>query len=94
MARKLTIADIVDGYDHDDWAGYGYLGARRDDLTDIEATRAMDERAVAEANARGWTPEQFFNWLDSKNGRWFAESFFHSPDSFERDVPGLMKVPE
>ena len=87
----LTVADIEAGYANPDWLGYGYLGERRSGMTDTARVDALDARIVAEANARGWTPAQFFDWLNSKNGRWAAEAWFHS-DTFERDLPKLMQV--
>jgi hypothetical protein len=80
----LTITNITDAYNDDRWLGFGYLGAR-DTMTDTVQTTA-DKVVVKHANARGWTPEVFFEWLNSKSGRWFGDTV-HGPARWtQRDM--------
>lgn len=86
-ATKLTTDDIHRAADDDRWAGYGYLGERRNhfaganerglspQLADAEITVA-DQIVIAHANAQGWTYEDLFAWANSKNGRYFADEIF------------------
>lgn len=67
----LTTDHINDGYDNPQWCGVGYLGER----TYLPETtrRTADKVVLRHANDRGWTPEVFFEWLNSKCGRWFCD---------------------
>jgi hypothetical protein len=83
----LTTADIILGYQNDEWEGFGYLGERRhqDEAAVVEADRV----ALAAANKAGLDAEQFFYWLNSKNGRWFGDCMFGANGQHaERYVPG------
>lgn len=63
--------DITRAYSNPEWAGHGYLNARKH-LSVAERAEA-DRFAINEANRRGWTKAQFFEWLNSARGRHFAD---------------------
>ncbi len=77
---NLTVQDIEAGYETDGWLGFGYLGERRNAA---EAARsgewefanvtAADTLALEVANAKHWSRSRFFQWLNSKDGRWFGD---------------------
>jgi hypothetical protein len=78
----LTTADILAGYDNDEWMGFGYLGERRNaqDTSDPEATPATPERIAAvdalildAANAQGWDRARLFQWSNSRAARHWAD---------------------
>ena len=72
---KITKADISAGYNSPNWNGSGYLGERRNALGNPQAIARADARLLREANAAGWTHEQFFAWLNSENGRWYGDAW-------------------
>lgn len=74
--NTLTIDDIEAGYEHDDWQGHGYLGARQHTATTRKGRArvdAADEALLARANAQGWTADELFAFVNSKAGRWYGE---------------------
>ena len=86
----LIQADLEAGYDNDEWLGHGYLGVRESYLqgearhlielrTAITKIEIADELVLAEANRRGMSRHRFFDWLNSKNGRWTADELIGSP---------------
>lgn len=80
----ITAAHIAEGYENPDWLGYGYLGARQSMSATVRAT--ADRVVVRMANERGWTPEVFFEWMNSKCGRWFGDAT-HGPSRWtQRDM--------
>lgn len=85
---KITEADIVAGYNHPDWNGHGYLGERRNAGAGAQLIAAADARLLHEANAAGWSQEQFFTWLNSKYGRWYGDAWFGGSKgaALERDI--------
>jgi hypothetical protein len=99
----LTQADIEAGYDRPEWANFGYLGERQSFLTstDPEAparpdrVAAADARLLAEANARGWTAEQLFEWANSKPGRWYGDLWFGNDGTpSDRMIADVLVLPE
>lgn len=72
--------------DRDDFAGFGYIGARRNQLDGSDAecparpdlVAAVDAWIVARAQLAGWTEEQLFDWANSRDGRFFADVVFGS----------------
>lgn len=85
----LTVADITAGYEHADYNGWGYLGARAsygyeyaDSMGDeLAAIDHADAIILANAEANGWDAETLFHWLNSKKGRWFGDLAFGGPAS-------------
>ena len=85
-AQALTLADLIAGYNHEDFGGYGYLGGRRDALSNlaykVDITAGLAEIAAADqfvldtANSRGWDAERLFQWANSRDGRHFADDAF------------------
>lgn len=77
--RDLTPDDIEEGYANEGWLGYGYLGIKEKAHGKVHGVGAATLKAQADrvlleqANAEGWTPEQLFDWLNSKLGRWYGE---------------------
>lgn len=87
----LTTANIEYAYQREEWQGFGYLGERRAQLANgrDEEVRAADEKALAAANAERLTGEQFFEWLNSRTGRWYGDSMFGNyGDHAEKYLPG------
>ena len=85
--KALTTKDIEAGYENAEWLGFGYLGERRNRLTTTDpemgtkATRvamvkAADRALLKIVNEKGWTADELFAWLNSKNGRWYGDAFF------------------
>lgn len=76
----LTVADIEAGYENPGWLGFGYLGDRQrakaalasGDWT-VDNIEEADAMALRIANEKGWTAERFFEWLNSRDARWFAD---------------------
>jgi hypothetical protein len=83
---KLTVQDILAGYDNDEWLGFGYLGERSNALDGSdpesparpERVALVDQFIVDQANARGWTADRLFTWLNSKDARHFADQALSS----------------
>lgn len=74
-----------------EWLGFGYLGERRNALSDSDPESPARPEFVAEVDARlldfvrreGWTQRELFNWANSKYGRWFGDVVFGSvPGTF------------
>ena len=90
----LTLDDLEAGYDNEKWAGHGYLLVRERAMAKAAGRVTMtglDARVLAFANAERWSLSDLFDFTDSKNGRWLAESFLHGPESTrERDFKALM----
>lgn len=79
-AQTITTHDIEAGYEHDGWLGFGYLGERRHARAalvscewTIDNIEEADEMAVKIANEKGWSSARFFDWVNSKDGRWYAD---------------------
>jgi hypothetical protein len=79
-APALTVEDIEAAYQNDGWLGFGYLGGRqsaREAIASGEWTidniAEADALALRIANEKGWTAERFFEWMNAKLGRWFAD---------------------
>lgn len=89
QAAPLTTADIERMYDHEDWAGHGYL-FERSYQDDAEKVAAADAWALAAANEAGMTFEQMFEWANSKPGRWFGDCVFGGNGHHaEKYLPGV-----
>lgn len=60
---------------HDEWLGFGYIGARLAWLErgDEAAVAAADAQVLRLADAAGWDAERLFAWANSKDGRWYAD---------------------
>lgn len=83
----LTVADIEAGYTNDAWLGFGYLGGRRNAIDAVrsgewESARVTeaDTMVLSVANAKGWDRARLFDWLNSKDGRWYADMTLGSDD--------------
>lgn len=73
----------------DGFLGFGYLGGRLSAESaasagewpggpTLAAIAAADEAALAIANAKRWNRERLFTWLNSKDGRWYADEVLGS----------------
>jgi hypothetical protein len=86
---ELTQANIEYAYNREEWLGFGYLGERENAHAEGKDVSAADAAALAAANKAGLTGEQFFYWLNSKNGRWFGDCWFGANGQHaERYAPG------
>lgn len=92
--------DVFEQMSRDDrWLGHGYLGARRNalDTSDSDAIVApavvdeADRLAVERANAQDLTYDAFFDWANSKVGRWFGDTMFGGGPRthIEKVLPGV-----
>jgi hypothetical protein len=81
--KGLTIDDLVAGYGHPEYLGFGYLGERGRAAAHPVTVRVADRAALERANALGWTPAQLFAWANSRDGRWYADEAISST----ADVP-------
>jgi len=95
QSTPLTRDDIQLAYGNGEWKGYGYLGERSRAAVTISHLEAVDNAALAVANAKRWTAAQLFDWLDSKLGRWYAESALYPMpgQSLEAIAAEFVKVP-
>jgi hypothetical protein len=93
----LTTADLEAMYRNDEWEGFGYLGGRRNALSNEdpespaqpERVAEADAKALAEANRLGMTAEDLFEWANSKAGRWYGDCMFGGAGRHaERYLPG------
>jgi hypothetical protein len=93
----FTTADLEAMYRNDEWLGFGYLGERRNELTSRDAesparpdlVAIADNMAIAEANRLGLTPAEFFDWANSKLGRWYGDCMFGGNEQHaESYLPG------
>jgi len=83
-SNGITTQDILDGYDNPEWLGWGYFGERQGWLTSDdpecpaqpERVAQVDMAIVAEANRRRWTARRLFRFLNSRDGRHFADAMF------------------
>ena len=81
MTGEVTVDDLLSGYDDSRWLGFGYLGARRNELSERpERVRLADLIVVKVANEQGWDRETLFHWANSKLGRWFGDAVFGSTE--------------
>ena len=85
--KNLTAEVFATMQAHPDYEGFGYIGGR---LAQIEMVRSgevpavegdhyldqADLMAIESANQQGLTAEQFFQWANSKRGRWYADCWF------------------
>jgi hypothetical protein len=97
-APALTVKDIEAGYTNDAWLGFGYLGGRRNAAEAVRSgewefanVTAADELALRIANEKHWTPERFFQWLNSKDGRWFAGATIGCDEFDEERAAALVR---
>lgn len=85
----LTTDDLNLMAEHPDFAGFGYIGARRNMLTGPwdpechtpEESRALvakaDAQILGRANDLGLTAEELFTqWANQKIGRWYGDCWF------------------
>ena len=68
---KFTAADIAAARKDPRWGGWGYLG-ERDSMNPAMKAR-IDGILVDAANDQGWTPEELFQFCNSRPGRHFAD---------------------
>lgn len=90
----FTIQSIEDMKQNEEWGGYGCLGERdnvRDSVKsgerpaeDLQKVAETDAKIVEYANARGVSEAQLFDWLNSRNGRHFADQMFGWPGTTEQ----------
>lgn len=86
-----TIEDLREAFKtfvyHDDYLGYGYLGERRDMVDRIqenpadaakltERLDAADQLILDIMQRNQWSTEDLFTFVNSKSGRYFADSVF------------------
>jgi hypothetical protein len=71
---ELTVQDLHDALERPDHFGWGYASSSVSD----RCRDRIDRYVVKRANAQGWTPEQLFDWSNSKHGRWLWDSILTS----------------
>jgi len=79
VATTLTVEHIEAGYADDRWLGHGYLGGRAIETRTAagrELVAAADALVLEVANAAGWTADELFDFVNSKHGRWVADTAF------------------
>lgn len=68
--QALTIKDIEAGYENPEWHGWGYLGERSREGANLANA---DTVVLVVANEQRWSQARLFEWLNSRNGRHFAD---------------------
>lgn len=77
MAKhNLTTADLDLMERNDEWAGFGYLGERRNARLNGKSIVDADAKVLEAANAQGLTADALFEWANSKTGRWYGDCMF------------------
>jgi hypothetical protein len=56
----------------DDFLGFGYIGSRQSFTA--EEVAPVDAAILDIAEGLGWDEERLFEWANSKDGRWFADT--------------------
>lgn len=83
---KLTVQDLADMVNDDEWLGWGYLGERNSmingNVTQRKLAERTDRAVVQFANVHGWTRDELFTWANSKPGRWLGDVVFGGHGSF------------
>lgn len=96
----LTVDNINRAILNEEWAGAGYLAARKEALHHGRGTEVSvsDQLVLEAANAAGMDDGQLFEWLNSKPGRWFADAML-SPAAADRNrveaeryLPGVIEL--
>lgn len=94
----LTTADLDAFEQHDEWLGYGYIGARKNAIEaamseepgfTAERIAVADEMVLFHANRLGWSRERFFEWANSKAGRWTGDVLLGS--NLDASTDGLVR---
>lgn len=95
MTTTVTpeIAEAIFEDDGELGHGFGYIGARRNQLTSTDPECPPQPTLVAEIDAlladyfvaNGWTVDEVFDWADSKLGRWFGDVVF-SGGAFDQAI--------
>lgn len=96
----MFTVDVFEEMSRDDrWLGHGYLGARRNALDTSDSESHLDPAIVAEAdriaveraNTRDMSYDAFFEWANSKVGRWYGDTMFGggSRADMEKVLPGV-----
>jgi hypothetical protein len=75
-SNGLTVQDITAGYENDAWLGFGYLGERQNWSHLTERVAEVDAAVLKEANRRRWMTTTLFRWMNSRDGRHFADAAF------------------
>lgn len=73
---ELTTETLNKMMQNDDWAGFGYVGERRNHLDNTELVARADGMLLDHAESRQMTEEQLFQWANSKHGRWYGDCWF------------------
>lgn len=60
-----------------------------------EVVAAADARIITEANARGWTARDLFNWANSRSGRFYGDAWFGGATGtrLERFISETIELP-
>jgi hypothetical protein len=81
---ELTRYDIIKGYTNPEWSGHGYLGTC---LFYPDKVTKSDTFLLAEANRREWDDKLLFLFLNSTDGRHYADaSLDNCYDKFLADL--------
>jgi hypothetical protein len=96
--NALTIKDIEAGYTNDGWLGFGYLGERQNAIAAVQSgewefanVTIADTLALRIANEQRWTSARFFEWLNSKNGRWYGDATLGCATFTDESVASLVR---
>lgn len=70
--------DTLNDFAYDDrYLGWGYIGERARAAEESPETVAlMDAEVLRLANEAELTEDEFFEWANSKNGRWYVDMTF------------------
>lgn len=89
--RPILTGDHIDAaYENPAWLGFGYLGDRQRGEWSRDDVVLADAAALRQANANGWDEARFFDWLNSKHGRWYADEALGS-DGVRGDLEAIAR---
>lgn len=80
MSSHHTTATLDAFTLNEGWLGFGYIGSRNNAQAEGWRTLTADDLALSMANAAHLSTAAFFEWANSKNGRWFADIMLGDPN--------------
>lgn len=79
MAKTFTAKDIRKAEQDDRWGGFGYLGERK--LLKAADRKRADALLLEAATIGGWSDEEFFQFVNSRPGRHYADHATYGDDA-------------
>lgn len=88
----LTTKNIESMYSHRDWSGYGYLACRSRLKPHFRV--GADRMLLDWANEHGLTVDELFAFMDSRNGRFYGNSWEDGGKNAHNHLPTVAEIRE